>query len=138
MGGVYGMSQAAMCIRDGRYEDAIVEATKAHRRDDEDPAPLVDRAEAHALLERWDEAVADLEQAVALDAEAGVLEIDTVDDTYFSTLLGAAKKEAATSVDRAVARLGRYGEVFPAGRHVKDAADWARRLRGELKSEFQK
>lgn len=138
MGGRYGMTQTAKYIQEGRYEDAIAEASRLYGRDEENPEPLVERAEAFSLLARYSEAVVDLEQAIALDREAGVLDMDPVDDAYFSALLGAAKKEAEASVAAGVQRLSRYPEVLPNGRHVKDATDWARRLRGELKSEIVK
>ena len=106
MAGRYGMSFAAKMIQEGKYAEAIEEATRAVARDDEDPAPLVERASAYAWLERYSEAVQDLEAAMALDETAGVLEIDVVDDAYFSALLGAAKLEARTSLDAANANLG--------------------------------
>ena len=136
MAGRYGMTQAAKLISEGRYEEAIEEATKRHQRDGEDPDPLIERAEANALLDRFDQAFADLEQAIAVGSE--VLDVDTVDDAYFSALLGAAKKAAESSVDKGVKLLSRYGTIIPKGRHVKDAADWAKRLKGELASQFVK
>jgi tetratricopeptide (TPR) repeat protein len=130
MAGRYGMSFAAKMIQEGKYAEAVVEATRAAARDDEDPAPLVDRANAHAWLEQYAEAVRDFEAALALDQEAGVLEVDLVDDVYFSAVLGAAKAEAKTSPEGALATLARYATVLPAGRHLADARAWADRLRG--------
>ena len=129
MTGRYGMSFAAKMIQEGKYAEAIEEATRAVARDDEDPAPLVERANAYALLERYPEAVKDLETAIALDETAGVLETDVVDDAYFSALLGAAKLEAKTSLEAADKTLARYATVLPAGRHLADAAAWPNRLR---------
>jgi tetratricopeptide (TPR) repeat protein len=129
MAGRYGMSFAAKMIEQGKYAEAIEEATRAVARDEEDPAPLVERGSAYAWLERYPEAVRDLEAALALDETAGVLEIDVVDDAYFSALLGAAKVEAQTSLDTAVRMLARYQAVLPAGRHLADAAAWPDRLR---------
>ena len=130
MAGRYGMSFAAKLIQEGKYTEAVEEATRAVARDDEDPAALVDRAAAYALLERYPEAARDLEAALALDQTAGVLETDVVDDAYFSALLGAARAEARTSVDAAERTLARYGTVLPDGRHRDDAAAWRDRLRG--------
>ena len=91
MAGRYGMTFAAKLIQQGKYAEAVEEASRAVARDEEDPAALVDRASAYAWLERYPEAVRDLEAALALDQVAGVLESDVVDDAYFSALLGAAK-----------------------------------------------
>ena len=129
MAGRYGMSFAAKMIEQGRYAEAIEEATRAVERDEEDPAPLVERASAYAWLERYTEAVRDLEAALALDQSAGVLETDVVDDAYFSALLGAAKAEAQTSIEAAAKTLARYESVLPGGRHLADAAAWPDRLR---------
>ncbi len=71
----------------------------------------------------------DLEAAIELDKTAGVLEMDVVDDAYFSALLGAAKLEARTSLETANCLLGRYGAILPDGRHLADAAAWPDRLR---------
>ena len=138
MSGRYGMSQAATLIQAGKYQEAIEEATRAIARGEDNPEYFVERAHALSILERYPEAVADLEAALRLDAEAAVLDTDRVDDDYFSALLGAAKKEAVSSVEAGVTRLARYREVLPEGSHLKDAEDWRRRLRGELKSEFVK
>jgi tetratricopeptide (TPR) repeat protein len=129
MAGRYGMSFAAKMIEQGKYAEAVEEATRAVARDEEDPAPLVERASAYAWLERYPEAVTDLEAAIALDETAGVLETDVVDDAYFSALLGAAKVEARTSLETATATLARYQDLLPAGRHLADAAAWPDRLR---------
>jgi tetratricopeptide (TPR) repeat protein len=129
MAGRYGMTFAAKMIEQGKYAEAIEEATRAMARDSEDPTALVDRANAFAWLERYPEAVTDLEAALALDETAGVLDIDVVDDAYFSALLGAAKIEAQTSIDAAVQTLRRYGAVLPGGRHLADAATWPELLR---------
>jgi tetratricopeptide (TPR) repeat protein len=129
MAGRYGMSFAAKMIQEGKYAEAVEEATRAAARDDEDPAPLVERASAYAWLERYREAVADLEAAIALDETAGVLETDVVDDAYFSALLGAAKAEAKTSPESAAQTLARYATILPGGRHLADAVAWPERLR---------
>src|SRR5665213_2550158 len=107
MAGRYGMSFAAKMIQEGKYVEAVEEATRAAARDDDDPAPLVERASAYAWLERYPEAVADLEAAIALDETAGVLETDVVDDAYFSALLGAAKVEAKASMESSTKTLAR-------------------------------
>jgi hypothetical protein len=129
MAGRYGKSFAAKLTEEGKYAEAIVEATRAAERDDEDPTPLFERAAAHAWLEQYREAVLDLEAAMVLDQTAGVLEVDFVDDAYFSALLGAAKAEAATSIDAAIKTLARYRTILPGGRHLADAEAWPERLR---------
>jgi tetratricopeptide (TPR) repeat protein len=131
----YGMSFAQKLIDQGKFEEAIVEATRAAEREPEDPEPFFERATAAANLDRHAEAADDFERALALDLEARVLETDFVDDALFSALLGAAR---AQSVEEGCATLQRYAKVLPAGRHLDDARDWQKRLRGELQSQFVK
>lgn len=136
MAGQYGMSFAAKLLETGDYAGAIPEATKAIDREDDNPEHYAERATAYAYLERYAEAVSDFERALLLDETAHVLERDVIDDAYFSALLGVARAEP--TVAAGVTRLDRYEGIFPAGRHLADAADWQKRLRGELKSEFVK
>jgi tetratricopeptide (TPR) repeat protein len=131
----YGISFAQKLLDEEKYEQAADEATKAIAREPEDPEPHFERAQAYANLDRYVEAAADYEKALALDEEARVLQTDFLDDAYFSALLGAARKEP---VEEGCKRLQHYGEVFPRGRHLDDARDWQKRLRGELQSQFVK
>lgn len=138
MSGRYGMSFAAELLEQGKYEEAVEAATSALQGDPANPEPLADRAAAYDGLERYAEAAGDLERALALNAAAPVIDQDNLDDAFFSALVGAAKIDAETSVDIGVARLARYPQVLPRGRHVQDSEDWRRRLRGELKSLLDK
>lgn len=138
MSGQYGRSFASKLIQDGHYEQAIAEASRAIALEDDNPEHYVDRATACVQLDRNAEAAADFVRALALDGEAGLLETDLVDDAYFSALLAVAREEARGSVEEGCRRLSGYRETLPEGRHLKDAEDWSRRLRGELKSEFVK
>jgi tetratricopeptide (TPR) repeat protein len=131
----YGISFAQKLLDEGKFAEAAAAATRAIAADAEDPEPLFERATAYANLDRYAEAATDLERALKLDEEARVLETDFLDDAYFSALLGAARKEP---VAEGVKRLDRYAEIFPEGRHVADARDWQKRLRGELPSQFVK
>lgn len=136
MAGSYGISFAAKAIAAGNFPEAIVQATSAIERDETDPEAFFERATAYAWMDRYLEAVFDFEHAIDLDTEAGILETDAVDDAFFSALLGAAQKES--SIVDGVKHLDRYPAVLPKGRHLQDAIDWTRRLRGELKSTFIK
>jgi tetratricopeptide (TPR) repeat protein len=136
MGHQYGMSRAAVLNDAGEFEAAAQAATEEIAREPLNSEHLWDRASALASLERYEEAVADFERAKEVDAKTFVLDDDMLDDAYFSALLGAAR--ALGDVAAGCAKLDRYLTVFPAGRHVQDAADWQKRLRGELKSHFVK
>lgn len=134
MGGIYGISKAAKANEEGNYQLAIEEATKAAALDEEDPEPPFERAFALCQLERYAEAVEALERAIQLDAEEEMLDDTTVDDAYFSALLGDAKALAKQSPEAGAKRLARYAEILPEGGHGKDAREWAKRLTGELKT----
>jgi tetratricopeptide (TPR) repeat protein len=137
MGGRYGMSFAAELMEKGQYEEAIEAATSAMQDAGSNPELFADRAAAYDCLERYAEAIPDLEQALRLNAAQPVIDQDNLDDAFFSALVGAAKIDAETGADgvaAGVARLARYPQVLPQGRHVQDSEDWRKRLRGELKS----
>jgi hypothetical protein len=127
----YGGSFAQKLIDQGRFDEAVAAAEKDMARDADDPEPLVDRATALVGLSRYGEAVIDLDKALQLDEAAQVLETDFVDDTYFAAILGDARALQGKSVAEAVARLGRYRDVFPRGRHARDLDRIAAQLRGE-------
>lgn len=138
MGHQYGRSRAAVLNEAGDFEAAAQAATEELARERDNSEHWWDRATALASLERYDEAVADFERAREVDAGTAVLDDDMLDDAYFSALLGAARAAAASDVNAGCARLDRYARQFPSGRHVDDARDWQKRLRGELKSHFVK
>jgi len=132
------MSFAAELNEKGDYEEALDAAAKDIAARPANPEGYADRAAAYDGLERYAEAAADLEQAIVLNRATRVLLLDDLDDAFFSALVGAAQVEAATSVDAGVARLARYTEILPSGRHVAEASDWRKRIRGELKSLLDK
>jgi tetratricopeptide (TPR) repeat protein len=125
----YGGSFSQKLIDQGEYEKAIESATRDIARDADDPEPHVDRATALAAVGRFEDAIVDLDRALALDVEAQVLEMDFVDDAYFGALLGQA--QAMADAAAAVTRLGRYREIFPRGRHLRDLDRHVAQLRGE-------
>lgn len=134
--GQYGRSFASKLLAEERFEEALTEADRAIAAESDEPEHHLDRAQALVGLGREADALPSFIRALQLDAEAGVLESDLVDDDYFSALLAAARAES--DVEAGVRRLASYKETLPEGRHLRDADDWARRLRGELKSEFVK
>ena len=130
------MSRAAALNDAGEFEAAVQAATEEMAREPVNSEHLWDRGSALASLERYDEAVADFERDKELDAKTAVLDDDMLDDAYFSALLGAAR--ATENIAAGCAKLDKYKVLFPSGRHVQDAGDWQKRLRGELKSHFVK
>lgn len=138
MGGGYGMTFAAGLIDQGKYEEAIVAATKALEGGDVGPEPFADRAAALDGLERYAEAAEEYERALVLNVTHRCLDQDVLDDAYFSALVAAAKDDAESSAAAGVQRLDRYASAMPRGRHVVDAGDWKKRLKGEMPSLLDK
>jgi tetratricopeptide (TPR) repeat protein len=132
------MSFAKKHIEDGEYEEAIAAATKSIADGDAGPEPLFDRATAYDLAERYDEAVADFEAAIARNGVEQEIDPFTIDDAYFSALLSAARKAAETDVATGVTLLQRYLQNAPKGEHLADCADWQKRLKGEMPSLLDK
>jgi tetratricopeptide (TPR) repeat protein len=138
MAGRYGMSFAKDLIAQGDYEEAIAAATRAIEEGDDGPEPLFDRATANELAESYDAAVTDFEAAIAKNRAEKELDPFMLDDAYFSALLAAARHDAESDVGRGVTRLDRYAKTIPDGAHLKDVADWQKRLRGEMPSLLDK
>jgi tetratricopeptide (TPR) repeat protein len=136
MAGRYGMSFAKKAIEQGDYEDAVASASREIDEGNDGPEPLVDRATALELLERYAEAVSDFERAIAKNRDAQELDPFVLDDAYFSALLASARAEADGL--KGAARLARYAEIMPDGAHDTDVRDWQKRLRGELPSLLDK
>jgi tetratricopeptide (TPR) repeat protein len=133
---VYGRSFASKLIQDGKYEDAITEATKAIALEDDNPEHYADRATACVQLGRDLEAVSDFKKALELDEVTQILETDLIDDDMFSALLAAARAEKDT--DKGCALLASYRDTLPKGRHVADVDTWTQRLRGTLQTSWSK
>jgi tetratricopeptide (TPR) repeat protein len=138
MAGRYGMSFAKKYIEDGDYDAAIEASTEAIASGDQGPEPLFDRATAFELRERYAEAVADFERAIATNRVAKELDPFALDDAYFSASLAAARTEATSDLAGALARLERYRSVLEDGAHVAESRDWEKRLKGELPSLLDK
>jgi tetratricopeptide (TPR) repeat protein len=138
MAGRYGMSFAKKHIEEGDYEAAIAAATEEIEGGNAGPEPLFDRGTAYELSERWAEAVTDLEQAIEKNRAEKELDVFMLDDAYFSATLNAARDEAKGNLQKALARLDRYRELWPEGAHLFESKDWQKRLRGELPSLLDK
>ena len=132
MAGRYGMSFAKKHIDEGDYEEAIAAATSQIEAGTGGPEPFFDRGTAYELGERFVEAVADFERAIAMNSAAKELDPFTIDDAYFSASLSAARAEA--DVKKGLVFLDRYREILPSGGHVAESLDWQKRLKGEMPS----
>ena len=132
MAGRYGMSFAKKLIEEGKYEEAVAEATRQIDAGTDNPETLAERATAYDFMEKYAEAAMDFERALELDKTQTILETDDIDDSYFSAVVGAAELLASTSVAEGTLFLERYARALPEGRHLKEAEDWKKRLRGVL------
>jgi tetratricopeptide (TPR) repeat protein len=134
--GSYGQSFALKALAEGKAEAALAEAERVIAAEPENPEPVLDRAQIHCELARWEAALADLARAVELDKVALVLDDSVVDDTLFTTLLGWAQEVAPRDATQAVAILGRYATLAPAGQgtHHDDAARWMKRFQGHVET----
>ena len=130
MGVVYGRSLAANLIQQGKYDEAIAEATRAITQSEVDVIAWFDRACARTALGQHVEAVADIEAAVKHDDGLDELDLDVVDDAYFTALLSVAR--AMPTGAAGASYLVRYRELFPTGAHLGDVVEWQARLRGEV------
>jgi tetratricopeptide (TPR) repeat protein len=132
----YGVTFAQKLIQHGDCEQAVVEAEKHMRLEPDSPEPYHDRARALASLGRYEEAVADYARAIELDRIEQILHDGEVDDGLFSTIL--AWCQALPGEAERLAVLGRYQALLPGGSHRDEAAEWALRFQGKLKTTFVK
>jgi hypothetical protein len=93
-----------------------------HRARRRDPAALVDRATAYAWLERYPEAVRDLEAALALTRRRACSRQKWSTTLTSVRLLGAGQGRRPTSIEAAERTLARYKTVLPDGRHLRRRA----------------
>jgi len=120
----YGQLPSGAHCAAGRFDEAITAATAEAEADPADPEPYFNRGQALAGLERYLEAAADYERALAMDSSASTLDPEALDDELFFAL----RSEATRRGDPAI--LNRYLAALPAGRNVADVAKWADKLAG--------
>ena len=132
----YGVTFAQRLIQRGEYEQAVAAADKHEAQDAQNPEPQHDRARALALLGRYAESVTAYGRALELDRTEQMLPDWEVDDGLFSTVV--AWGQSLTSEADRLSALGHYTTLLPAGRHVKEAEEWALRFRGLLPTTFVK
>jgi tetratricopeptide (TPR) repeat protein len=125
----YGALKSAHLVASGDYDAALAAANGELAMQPNEPEVFFYRAQALAGLGRWEEAIADYEAALRLDASDSALDPASVDDELFfalRTLATARKGDPAA----ALATLERYRAALPEGRHVADLATWADHING--------
>jgi tetratricopeptide (TPR) repeat protein len=119
----YGVLFSTQLVRDGRYAEAIETATREIASQPDEPEAFFNRGQALTALDRFDEAAADYERALALDDSASSVDPESVDDELFFALRSAAERRKADPA-AAVETLERYRRILPRGRHIDDIAKW--------------
>jgi tetratricopeptide (TPR) repeat protein len=126
----YGQLKSRKLCTEGRFEEAIAAAGAELAAAPDEPEAYFNRGQALAALDRFEEAAADYQRALRLDASASALDPEAVDDELFFALRRQAEGLAGNRV-AAVATLGRYLEILPEGRHVADVPKWIDKLEGK-------
>jgi len=126
----YGQLRSRKLCAEGRFEEAIAAAGAELAATPDEPEAHFNRGQALAGLDRFEEAAADYERALAMDASASALDPEQVDDELFFALRRLAERRADDRA-AAVAALGRYLAILPAGRHVEDVPKWIDKLDGK-------
>jgi len=125
----YGQLRSRKLCDEGRFDEAIAAAGAELVAAPDEPEAYFNRGQALAALDRFDEAAADYQRALRLDASESALDPEAVDDELFFALRRQAERQA-TDRAAAVATLARYLEILPAGRHVADVPKWIDKLEG--------
>jgi tetratricopeptide (TPR) repeat protein len=126
----YGQLRSRKLCAEGRFEEALEAAAAELRTDPGEPEARFNRGQAFAGLERFEEAAAEYERALAMDGSASAFDPEAADDELFFALRRQAETLAADRV-RAVEALGRYLTLLPEGRHVDDVGKWIDKLSGK-------
>ena len=103
----YGQLRSGALYSAGHFEDAVAAATAEAAADPTDPEPLFNRGLALTGLERFLEAAADYERALAMDGSASTVDPEAVDDELFFALRSLALSQKGDP-GRAHATLERY------------------------------
>jgi tetratricopeptide (TPR) repeat protein len=125
----YGALFSSKLVHEGKYAEAIETATQEIALQPNEPEAYFNRGQALAGLDRFDDAAADYEKALAMDDSASSVDPETIDDELFFALRSAA---AARKTDPATAirTLERYRRILPGGRHLDDIAKWVDSFNG--------
>ncbi len=126
----YGQLRSTKLCGEGRFEEALDAAVAESSADPREPEACFNQGQALAGLERFEEAAAAYERALALDSSASAVDPEAIDDELFFALRRQAERLSADRV-AAVSAIGRYLEILPAGRHVDDVPKWIDKLTGK-------
>jgi tetratricopeptide (TPR) repeat protein len=129
----YGQLRSTKLCTEGRFEEALAAAAAESAADPTEPEACFNQGQALAGLERFEEAAAAYERALALDPSASAVDPEAVDDELFFALRRQAERLAGDHVDArvaAVSAIGRYLTILPEGRHVDDVPKWIDKLTG--------
>jgi tetratricopeptide (TPR) repeat protein len=130
----YGQLRSTKLCGEGRFEEALRAALDESAADPAEPEACFNQGQALSGLERFEEAAAAYERALALDPSASAVDPEAIDDELFFALRRQAERLAGDPVDAraaAVSAIGRYLTILPAGRHVDDVPKWIDKLSGK-------
>jgi tetratricopeptide (TPR) repeat protein len=125
----YGALASTELVAECKFEEALTQATQEIAAHPGDPEAYFNRGQALAALGRYEEAVADYQRALGLDASASGLDPEAADDELFFALRNIALGAKDRPAD-ALAILERYRSVLPEGRHIADLKTWADHING--------
>src|SRR4051794_15684911 len=120
----YGALASTELLAECKFEEALAQASKEIAAQPHEPEAYFNRGQALAGLGRFLEAAAAHERALSLDAGASGWAPAAPADGLFCALptVPMALKDGPAD---AVAALGRYRQIRPAGRHIEDLKTWS-------------
>jgi tetratricopeptide (TPR) repeat protein len=125
----YGELASSRLVAEGKFGEAIERATAEIAALPGEPEAVFNRAQALSALGRFEEAVADCEAALRLDASQSNLDPAAVDDELFFALRSIAEARKDRPPE-ALAVLDRYRRALPGGRHLADVQTWTDHING--------
>lgn len=125
----YGRLLSTKLVAEGKFDEALAAATSEIALQPDEPEAHFNRGQAHAGQQRWAEAVADYQRALAMDPSDSAMDPETVDDELFFALRCWADQQQADPA-AAAELLRRYTAILPDGRHRDDVAKWIDKWNG--------
>jgi tetratricopeptide (TPR) repeat protein len=125
----YGALASSHLVTEGRFEEAVAQASQEIAALPDEPEAYFNRAQALTALGRLEDAVDDYEAALRLDASSSSLDPAAVDDELFFALRSIAVAHKDRPAD-ALDALERYRRALPQGRHIADLQTWIDHVNG--------
>ena len=125
----YGMLHSTQMVAQGRYDEALAQATREIEAAPDEPEALFNRAQALVGLQRHEEGLADYARVLVADSERQQPGSRGGRRRVVRCPARLAVQQQA-DLPQALATIARYRSMLPEGRHVDDVQKWTDHFNG--------